>query len=114
VLNRVSKTRRVVAIISRTTFSAAENFITDLERRAHPIFVGEPSGGSPNLYGDAEAIPLPASGVIARIATIYWQKSTPEDPRITTDPKVAAPLSSVDFFAGRDPVLAAALKAALG
>jgi hypothetical protein len=114
VLTRVSKTRRIVAIISRTTFSAAENFITDLERGAHPIFVGEPSGGSPNLYGDAEAISLPASGVIARIATIYWQKSTPDDPRITTDPKVPAPLSSVDFFAGRDPVLAAALKAALG
>jgi len=113
-LTRVSKTKRVVAIISRTTFSAAENFVTELERRAHPIFVGEPSGGSPNLYGDAESIALPASGVTARIATVYWQKSTPDDPRITTDPQVPVPLASVDFFAGRDPVLAAALRTALG
>jgi Peptidase family S41 len=113
-LARISKTKRVVAIISRTTFSAAENFVTELERRAHPIFVGEPSGGSPNLYGDVEPISLPASGVTAEIATVYWQKSTPNDPRITTDPQVPVPLSSVDFFAGRDPVLSAALKTALG
>jgi hypothetical protein len=114
VLNRISKTKRVVVLISRTTFSAAENFVTDLERRAHPIFVGEPSGGSPNLYGDVEPIALPASGVTAEIATVYWQKSTPGDPRITTDPEVPVALSSTDFFAGRDPVLAAALKTALG
>jgi hypothetical protein len=112
-LTRTSKTKRIVAIISRTTFSAAENFVTDLERRAHPIFVGEPSGGSPNLYGDVEPISLPASGVTAEIATVYWQKSTPDDPRITTDPQVPVPLSSADFFAGRDPVLSAAVRAAL-
>jgi C-terminal processing protease CtpA/Prc len=113
-LTRLSKTKRIIVLISRTTFSAAENFVTDLERRAHPVFVGEPSGGSPNLYGDVEPIALPASGVTAEIATVYWQKSTPDDPRITTDPQVPVPLASVDFFAGRDPVLSAALKTALG
>ena len=51
-LRRVSKTKRAVVIISRATFSAAENFATELERAAHPVFVGEDSGGSPNLYGD--------------------------------------------------------------
>jgi dienelactone hydrolase len=112
-LRRVSKTKRVVVIISRTTFSAAENFATELERVAHPVFVGEDSGGSPNLYGDVTATLLPTAGVVLRVARIYWEKSTPDDARVTIAPHVPVPLSSSDFFAGRDPVLAAALDAAL-
>ncbi len=113
-LRRASKTERIVVLISRMTFSAAENFATDLERVAHPIFVGEPSGGSPNLYGDTANTLLPASGVELRVAEIYWQKSTADDPRIAIDPQVPVSLSSEAFFAGRDPVLAAAVGAALG
>jgi dienelactone hydrolase len=112
-LRRVARTKRVVVIISRTTFSAAENFAADLERVAHPVFVGEPSGGSPNLYGDVNSTLLPASGLMLHVAGIYWQKSTPGDPRVAIDPQVPVPLSSEDFFAGRDPVLAGAVQAAL-
>jgi len=39
----------------------------------------------------------------------YWQKSFPGDRRIAIEPKVSVPLTSTAFFAGRDPVLAAAL-----
>jgi dienelactone hydrolase len=112
-LTRVAKTKRVVVLISRTTFSAAENFITELERDAHPVFVGEPSGGSPNLYGDTVQTLLPASGLMLRVAHIYWDLSTPDDTRLATEPQVPVSLSSVDFFAGRDPVLVAALGTAL-
>ena len=113
-LRRASKTERIVVLISRLTFSAAENFAVDLERVAHPIFVGEPSGGSPNLYGDTVNTLLPTSGVELRVARIYWQKSTADDPRIAIDPQVPVALSSDAFFAGRDPVLGAAVGAALG
>jgi dienelactone hydrolase len=113
-LRRASKTERIVVLISRVTFSAAENFATDLERVAHPIFVGEPSGGSPNLYGDTANTLLPASGVELRVAQIYWQKSSGDDPRIAIDPQVPVLLSSDAFFAGRDPALDAAVGAALG
>jgi dienelactone hydrolase len=113
-LQRASKTERIVVLISRLTFSAAENFAAELERVAHPIFVGEPSGGSPNLYGDTVNTLLPASGVELRVARIYWQKSTADDPRIAIDPQVPVALSSDAFFAGRDPVLDAAVGAALG
>ncbi len=113
VLRRVSRTKRVVVILSRTTFSAAENFATEVERLSRPTFVGEPSGGSPNLYGDSQPTPLPASGLTLHVAGIYWEISTPDDPRITIEPQVPVPLTSGDFFAGRDPVLAAAVDAAL-
>jgi dienelactone hydrolase len=112
-LTQLSRTERIVVLIGRATFSAAENFVTELERRAHPVFVGELSGGSPNLYGDTANGVLPASGVDLRVATIYWQMSTANDPRIGTAPDVSVDLTSTDFFAGRDPVLDAALKTAL-
>jgi dienelactone hydrolase len=112
-LRRVSKTERIVVIISRTTFSAAENFAAELERVAHPTFVGETSGGSPNLYGDVVSTFLPASRVMLHVAAIYWQKSTDDDPRVAIEPHVPVALSSSDFFAGRDPVLAAAVSVAL-
>jgi dienelactone hydrolase len=112
-LTRVSRTKRLVVLLSRTTFSAAENFAADLERVARPVFVGEPSGGSPNLYGDASATALPASGMTLHVARIYWERSTPDDPRVAIDPQVPVPLSSGDFFAGRDPVLDAAIRAAI-
>ncbi len=110
---RVGRTKRVVVLISRTTFSAAENFITELELVAHPVFVGEPSGGSPNLYGDTVQTELPASGLMLRVAHVYWELSEPEDARLATEPQVPVALSSTDYFAGRDTVLDAALATAL-
>ena len=109
----VGRTKRVVVLISRTTFSAAENFITELELVAHPVFVGEPSGGSPNLYGDTVQTQSPASGLMLRVAHIYWELSEPADARLATEPQVPVSLSSSDYFAGRDPVLGAALAAAV-
>ena len=105
--------REVVALISRTTFSAAGNFITDLEQAAEVTFVGEPSGGAPNHYGDPVPVELPSLGVTVQIAGVYWQKSTPDDPRLAIDPDLPVELSSGDFFAGRDPVLRAGLRRAL-
>ena len=112
-LTRVSRTKRIVVLLSRTTFSAAENFAADLERVARPVFVGEPSGGSPNLYGDASATVLPASGMTLHVARIYWERSTPDDPRVAIEPHMPVPLTSADFFAGRDPGLDAAIRAAI-
>jgi dienelactone hydrolase len=112
-LQRVARTKRVVAILSRATFSAAANFATELERVAHPVFVGEASGGSPNNYGDAQPTVLPVTGLTLHIAGIYWQMSAPDEPRVTIEPQVPVPLTSAEFFAGSDPVLNAAVGAAL-
>jgi peptidase S41-like protein len=105
----VDRAGRLVVLISRSTFSAAENFIADLERHTKAVFVGEDSGGSPNLYGDVTAVALPTAGVSVNIATQYWQKSVADDPRVTIEPDVRVPLGSRAFFRGGDPVLAAAL-----
>jgi len=105
----VNRPGRLMVLISRSTFSAAANFITDLERRTRAVFVGETSGGAPNLYGDAIGVDLPFSGLTVRVATRYWQRSFAADTRNGIEPKVRVPRSSTAFFRNGDPVLAAAL-----
>jgi hypothetical protein len=105
----IDRPGRLLALIGRTTFSAAGNFATDLERETGVVFVGEPTGGAPNMYGDVRPVTLPYSGLTAFIASIYWQRSDPDDPRLAIAPDVAVGLSSADYFADRDPALDAAL-----
>jgi hypothetical protein len=94
-------------LIGRLTFSAAANFATELEATTSASFVGEPMGGSPNLYGDARPTDLPYGGQVVYVASRYWQMSTAGDARITIEPSLAIPFSSEDYLAGLDPVLAA-------
>src|SRR3954451_25238117 len=105
----INRPGRIVVLISRSTFSAAQNFITEVERKTKAVFVGETSGGSPNLYGDVARVELPVAGLSVNVAAIYWQKSFAGDPRVAIQPDVAVALSSAAFFRGKDPVLAAAL-----
>jgi hypothetical protein len=97
-------------LIGRATFSAAGNFVTVLERDTKAILIGEPTGGAPNQYGDAKNVPLPNHpDVLARVSTRYHQFGAAGDARLTHEPNLSVPLTSQDYFAGRDPVLQAAL-----
>jgi hypothetical protein len=96
---------RLYVVIGRSTQSAAENFVDRLERSTPAIFVGEPTGESPNGYGDPEPIVLRNSGLAVRVSTLYWQDSSPRDYRDWTPPEIAAELTSADYAAGRDPAL---------
>jgi hypothetical protein len=107
----IDRPGRLFAIIGRVTFSAAANFATDLEASTSVTFAGEEMGGSPNLYGDTRPVSLPDSGQTLYMATRYWERSTPDDARITIEPDIPADLSSDDYFAGRDPVFEAILAA---
>ncbi len=91
------------------TFSAAGNFVTDIERRTETLLVGEPTGGAPNQYGDARRQELPSSRLLFFVSTLYHQRSTADDPRLTHKPDLPAALSSRDFFNGRDPAMEAIL-----
>jgi hypothetical protein len=43
------------------------------------------------------------------ISTRYWEKAEPDDPRLTIEPDVPAPLLGAAYFADRDPALEAVL-----
>ena len=102
---RVNRDGRLAVLIGRATFSAAANFVTEVERTTRATFVGEPTGGRPNLYGDVTDVVLPHSGIVVHVSTRYWEKGGPGDMRPAIPPDVAVALTARDFFAGRDPVL---------
>ena len=105
----VNERGKLVVLIGRSTWSAAQFLLNDLQKYADATFVGEPSGSKGNHYGDSRRITLPNSGITVRAATIYWQAWSPGDVRPWTAPDVTAELSSGDYARNHDPVLATAL-----
>lgn len=107
--SKLDERGRLFVITGRRTFSAAQNFVNELEKYTNAIFVGEPTAGHPNHYGDNRAIVLPNSKISARVSTLSWQDMDPRDNRPWTAPGIAAETSSADYRAGRDPALQAVI-----
>ena len=105
---RINRPNRLRVLIGRRTFSAAGNFASDVDRRTRARFVGEPTGGAPSQWGDSTPIALPSLGITALAAVEYIGEET--DTRVATHPDIPVATPAADFFAGRDPVLAAALR----
>ena len=105
-------TRRVYVITSRHTYSAAQNFTSKLEWLLNPVFVGEPTGSAPNFTGEGTGTVLPYSGIQIGISNRMHMNSDWEDQRTWIAPHIPVPLSSADFFAGRDPALQAIISVA--
>lgn len=110
--DRLNRPGRLFALVGRRTFSAAQNLVNQLEHHTETVFVGEPTGSTPNFFGDSRVVVLPNSGISVRISSVYHQESPvgPFERRPWTAPAIAAPLSSSAFTAGLDPALAAALE----
>jgi tetratricopeptide (TPR) repeat protein len=108
--SKIDERGRLFVITGRQTFSAAQNFVNELEKYTNAIFIGEPTAGHPNHYGDNRTFTLPNSKLEARVSTLYWQDMDPRDARPWTAPEVAAELSSDDYRTGRDPVMQAVLE----
>jgi len=95
-------------LIGRSTFSAAQFLVNELERYTNAVFVGQRSGGKANSYGDSRKIILPHSGITVRVSTLWWQED-PRDAREWKAPDIAAELSSSDYRDNVDPALQAVL-----
>jgi hypothetical protein len=107
--DRINQPGKLFTIIGRGTYSAAMMLTDDLEKHTKTLFVGEPTGASPNMYGDAEKIVLPNSGLEIWASALRWIYSEPRDYRPWIAPDIPAALSSDDYRARRDPALEAIL-----
>lgn len=110
--DQLNQPGRLFAIVGRGTFSAAMMLTVDLEKHTRVLFVGEPTGASPNMYGDNVPIGLPNSGLVVHASSLRWVYSEPRDFRPWIMPDIAAPLASADDRAGRDPALDAIVRRA--
>lgn len=107
--SRFNRPGGLYVLISPVTFSAAQNLANRLERETFTIFVGEPTGGAPNHYGDAKPFQGTASGITAIVSTLPWLDSYPQDVRPWIAPDLPVPETFADWRAGRDRALATAL-----
>ena len=108
---QVNKRGRLFLLSGRATFSAAANFAAEMDRDTRAIVVGEPTGGGVETYGDTFPLALPTAGWTVHIAARYHErKKGPGDRRLAVEPDVRVDLTSAQYFAGLDPVLARALK----
>jgi tetratricopeptide (TPR) repeat protein len=106
--DKVNQKGKLFVLIGRSTWSAAQFLVNDLERYTEAIFVGEPTGGKVNAYGDSRKITLPNSGITVRVSSLWWQGDE-RDKRPWKAPDVAADLTFEDYRASLDPALAAAI-----
>ena len=108
--DKINQRGKLFTVIGRLTFSAAQNTVNELEKHTNTLFVGEPTEGRPNHFGDAVNYVLPNSKIIARISQLRWQDQHPTDNRPWVAPQIAAELSSDDYLTNRDPVFEAILR----
>lgn len=105
---KIDRRGGLFVLTGRSTWSAAQMLVNELERYTNATFVGEPTGGKVNHYGDSRRITLPNSGVTVRVSSLWWQGDE-RDKRPWKAPDVAAELTFADYAANRDPALEAAL-----
>ena len=98
-------------IEGRNTFSAGSLLVARLDRTA-AVIVGEPMGGCPTLYGDAQELLLPFSGIDVSVASELSVGVRADDDRKTIEPDVIATLTQENWLDGRDPSLEAIVLAA--
>jgi C-terminal processing protease CtpA/Prc len=107
--SKINKRGKLFVITGRETFSAAQNLVNQIEKYTEAIFVGEPTAGHPNHYGDNRPFELPNSKLTVRASTLWWQDLDPRDAREWTAPEIAAELSFADYKNGKDPALQAVI-----
>jgi hypothetical protein len=101
---------QIYVLMGRNTFSAAQFFLGIMDAQTRAIFAGEPSSSRPNFVGEESQVVLPWSGAMGSISDQYHE-TIPGDRREWIKPEIAYQLSSVDYFANRDPLLQKVLTA---
>jgi uncharacterized protein (TIGR03437 family) len=95
-------------VIGRRTFSSAIINTITLANQYGAALIGEPSGGSPNGYGNVTSFMLRNSGLVVYCATKQFIM-VPGDNSPSVMPNVTISMSTADYFARHDPFLIAAL-----
>lgn len=93
-----------IFLVSRKTFSAGVNFISEAKAAGRIILVGEPTGAGPNHYGDAQHVMLPNSKLSLFVSTRKW-KFDSLDNRKYYIPDIPVTYKSVHLREGNDPWL---------
>lgn len=105
---KINKQGKLFVIIGRRTFSAGMCFAVEMEKSTNAIFVGEPTGSSPNFVGESGGVfYLPYSKLFVNASNLYWQNSYAFDKRKYITPEIYIPTRFDNFKDGIDAPLEA-------
>jgi tetratricopeptide (TPR) repeat protein len=104
---RINHRGKLFVVIGRRTFSAAQNAATFIERYTNAIFVGEPTGSSPNFVGEEHPFTLPYSKLVVNVSDLYWESAFPQDRRVWIAPQIYLPPTFEAYRTNRDTALEA-------
>lgn len=93
----------IYVLIGRRTFSSAILNALELKKQTPAVFVGEPTGGKPNHYGEVQMFLLPKSGLPVTYSLKYFQVVEGDPGSLVPDILVEPALS--DYRSKADPVL---------
>jgi len=104
-LNRPEK---LIVLTGRRTFSSAVLNSIELRQETNATFVGEPTGGKPNHFGEVKQAKLENSGLTLSYSTKYFSHSEVDSDSFMPDYDKRT--SFKDFINGVDPAFEFALK----
>ncbi|MDQ6786332.1 MAG: hypothetical protein M3033_05880 [Acidobacteriota bacterium] len=104
---KINRRGKLFVVIGRRVFSAGQNAATLFERHTNAIFVGEPTGSSPNFVGEEDAVNLPYSKIGINVSDRFWQSSYSQDKRTWIAPQIYLPPTFEVYRMNRDATLEA-------
>ncbi|MCB2298426.1 S41 family peptidase [Clostridium tagluense] len=100
--DKINKTGNLFIIIGRETFSSALLNSFFLKENTLAIFLGEPTGGKPNCYGEVERFILKNSGLTVCYSTEYY-KIIEDDTLLSLLPDVNIEFTIQNYINNEDP-----------
>jgi C-terminal processing protease CtpA/Prc len=104
----INNKNRLFVIVGRRTFSSAILNALTLKNETKAIFVGEPTGGKPNHYGEVREFKLPNTKICVSFSTKYFETSKKDTPSFMPD-KTIEP-SIYEFMDNKDLVMESIVK----
>ncbi|MGI6642551.1 MAG: S41 family peptidase [Bacillota bacterium] len=100
---KINNKGHLFVVIGRSTFSSAILNALTLKNNTEAIFIGEPTGGRPNHFGEVKSFNLPNSGLSVRYSTKYFRFS--DDDSESLYPDILVEPSFSDLVSNTDSVL---------
>lgn len=102
-IESINQKGKLFVITGRRTFSSAVLNTLDFQNYTHAIFVGEPSGGKPNHFGEVKRFTLPNSGLRVNYSSKYFTHAKEDSDSFYPDKEIY--ISFEEYLNGIDPVM---------
>ena len=101
---KINKEGSLFVIIGHETFSSALLNVLYLKENSSAMFIGEPTGGKPNCYGELQRFILKNSGLTVCYSTKYY-KIIEDDTLLSFLPDVNIDYTIENYVNNQDPCL---------